>query len=286
MKAGSTGSLNFKLLEGECDEPADNRFIGLLKISGYDFDDGVIPAGGDLQCDFEMLDSGNIVLEVSVPSIRGTFQSERNFYSRQEGQLDFSKESARISEEGERTLKRVEEMEDVIDDRRLELARSKLAVSSQLNTDEPDTERSQEAMEGVMAARRLLAQVRRDNLKEIRQVDLDREIGFFNEHIRRFARPSEEGAFDNLVQTSQRAINRDDRDFESLLNELKDKTLEILWRQDWFVVGKFRWMASSPYNFSDPARFKELMAKGMSALKSDDIDGLRQVVAHLGQIQL
>ena len=73
LKAGSSGSLNFKLLEGESDEPSDNRFIGLLKITGNDFDGGVIPAGDDLQCDFEMLDSGNIVLEVSVASIGGTF---------------------------------------------------------------------------------------------------------------------------------------------------------------------------------------------------------------------
>ena len=42
LKAGSPGSLNFKLLEGESDEPSDNRFIGLLKITGNDFDDGVI----------------------------------------------------------------------------------------------------------------------------------------------------------------------------------------------------------------------------------------------------
>lgn len=161
LKAGSASSLNFKVMEGESDEPSDNRFIGLLKITGNDFDDGVIPAGGDLQCDFEMLDSGTIELVVSVPSIGGTFHSGRNFYSRQEGQLDFSKESARVSEEGERTLQRLEEFDGVVDDPKLEQARTKLRGSSQLDPDEPDTERAQEAMEGVHQARRLLAQVRR-----------------------------------------------------------------------------------------------------------------------------
>ena len=61
---------------------------------------------------------------VSVPSIGGTFHSGRNFYSRQEGQLDFSKDSARISEEGERTLQRLEEFDGVVDDPKLEQARS------------------------------------------------------------------------------------------------------------------------------------------------------------------
>ena len=286
LKAGSPGSLNFKLLEGESDEPFDNRLIGLLKITGNDFADGVIAAGDDLRCDFEMLDSGNIVLEVSVPNIRGTFNSGKNFYSRQEGQIDFSRESARISEEGERTLQRLEEIDDVVDDPKLEQARRKLAASSQLDPDEPDAERAQEAMERVVEARRLLARVRKDNLKEIRQMELDSASKFFNEHIRQFARPSEENAFDNLVRTAQRSIDRNDKDFESHLNELKGKNFEFLWRQDWFVVERFKWMESSPHHFADPARFKELVAIGMSSLQNDDIDGLRKVVGNLWQIQI
>ena len=141
-------------------------------------------------------------------------------------------------------------------------------------------------MEGVVEARRLLAQVRKDNLKEIRQMELDSATEFFNQHIRQFARRSEQSAFDNLVRTAKRSINRYDKDFESHLNELKDKNFEILWRQDWFVVEKFKSMVSAPHHFSDPAQFKELMATGMSSLQNDDIDGLRQVVGHLWQIRM
>ncbi len=286
LKAGSTGALNFKLLEGESDVPADNRFIGLLKITGSDFDDGVIPAGADLQCDFEMLDSGNIVLEVSVPSIRGTFHSGRNFYSRQKGQMDFSSESARISKEGERTLQRLDDIAEVIDDPKLEQAHRKLTLASQLNADEPDTERAQEAMEGVVEVRRLLAKLRKENLKKIRPMELDSATEFFNEHIRKFARPSEKNAFDNLVRTAQRAIERKDKDFESHLEELKRTNFEILWRQDWFVVRKFQWMADSPHHFSDPVRFKEFVSMGLNSLQADDIDSLRQIVGRLEHIRI
>ena len=286
LKAGDPGALNFKLFEGESDEPTDNRFIGLLKITGSDFPDGVIPAGGDLECGYEMLDSGNIMLKVDVPSIGATFPSERNLYSRQEGQIDFSSESARISEEGERTLRRLGDIDNVIDDPRLEQASRKLTSASQLDPDEPDTERAQEAMEGVVAARRLLAQVRKENLKKIRQMELDSATKSFNKRIRQFARPSEENAFDNLARTAQRAIERNDRDFESHLNELKGKSFAILWRQDWFVVEKFKWMASSPHHFSDPVRFKELVEMGMNSLQADDIDSLRKTVGYLTQIQI
>lgn len=286
LKAGSTGSLNFKLWEGESDEPSDNRGIGVLKITGNDFDDGVIPAGGDLQCDYEMLDSGNIVLDVSVPSIGSMFGSEKNFYSPQEGQIDFSTDSARISAEGDRTLKRLEEIEAVVDDSRLGVARRKLAASSQLDPDQPDVERAQEASEGVLEARRLLVRVREDNRKEIRQMELKSAREFFNEHIRQFARPSEEKAFDNLVRTAQRSIERYDKDFESHLKELKGRNFEILWRQDWFVIQMFKRMASSPHQFSDPVRFEELVAIGIISIQNDEIDGLRQIVGQLWQIQI
>ena len=286
LRAGSSGSLNFKLLEGESDDPSDNRDIGVLKITGTDFDEGVIPAGEELQCDYEMHDSGTIVLEVSVASIGGTFHSARNFYSRQEGQLDFSAESARISEEGERAFQRLQEFSCVVENPKLEQIRRKLFASSQLEPNEPDIEHAQEAMEGVIEARRLLAQVRKDHLREIREMELETVNIFFNDHIRQYARPSEKKSFENLVQTAQRSINRSDRDFESYLDALKTKNLEILWRQDWYVVESYKRMVSAPHNFLDPARFKELQSIGKSALANDEIDGLRQVIGQLLQIQM
>ena len=136
LKAGATGSINFILWEGEIDNPIkDNRPIGVLKISGSDFDDGVIPAGADLECKYEILDSGNIIIEVSVPCIGGIFNSAgKNFYSRQEGESDFLLESTRqrIVGEGESVLDRVDTISDVIDDYKLDQARQKLEASVSL----------------------------------------------------------------------------------------------------------------------------------------------------------
>lgn len=287
LKAGALGSINFKLWEGEIEDPVtDNRYIGMLKITGTDFDDGVIPAGADLQCDFEVLDSGNIKLDVSVPSIGGTFGSGRNFYSRQEGQMDFSTAAAQVAEEGKRTLERLDEISAVVDDPKLQQARDNLDDATNLDPAETETEKVQEAMERVFAARRTLAQVRQENLKEIRQLELDDVKRFFDTYVRESARPSEESAFDNLVRTAQREIDRNGKGFENHLDELRGKNFEILWRQDWFVVEKFKHMISQPYNFSDPSRFSELAAIGEQFLKADDIDRLRQVVGELWQIQI
>jgi len=287
LKAGSTGSLNFALWEGEIEDPiTDNRPIGVLKISGSDFDDGVIPAGADLECDYEILDSGNIIIEVSVPCIGGTFHSGKNFYSRQEGQLDYTAAATMVVEEGERTLNRIDEINDVVDNPKLDQARKKLESAVSLDPEEAETETSQEAMEKVLEARRLLAQVRKEHLKEIRQIDLDYVVSFFDEHIRQHARPSEASGFDNLAKTAQRSIDRNDKDFEHHLDELKGKNFEILWRQDWFVVERFKWMVSSPHLFADKHRFEELAQVGTQLMRSDDIEKLRAVVAQLSMIQI
>ncbi|MCF7990943.1 MAG: Hsp70 family protein [Thiohalocapsa sp.] len=287
LKSGATQSLNLKLWEGEIEDPiTDNRPIGVLKISGSDFDDGVIPAGADLECEFEILDSGNIIIEVSVPCIGGTFHSGKNFYSRQEGQLDYTAAAVMVVEEAERTLNRIDEINEVVDNPKLEQARHKLESAVSLEPEEAETEKSQEAMEKVLEARKLLSQVRKEHLKEIRQIDLDGVVSFFDEHIRQHARPSEASAFDNLARTAQRSIDRNDKDFEHHLDEMKGKNFEVLWRQDWFVVERFKWMVSSPHQFVDKYRFEELAQMGTQLMRSDEIGKLRAVVAQLTMIQI
>jgi len=102
IRAGSADSLNFKLYEGDIDYPvADNRFIGLIKVSGDEFEGGVIPAGADIICDYEISASGNVVLDVTVPSVGAKKRSDRNFYSRKEAETDFTKAAKRVRDDAE-----------------------------------------------------------------------------------------------------------------------------------------------------------------------------------------
>ena len=113
--------------EGEIETPIkDNRFIGALEIKGSDFDYGVIPVGADLECNYEVLDSGLINLEVSVPCIGSTFRSDRNFYSPQEGQIDYTSASVQVVEDAEQTMSRIDAINEVIGDPRLEEQRQKI----------------------------------------------------------------------------------------------------------------------------------------------------------------
>ncbi|WP_144735641.1 Hsp70 family protein [Extensimonas perlucida] len=287
LRAGSTGSIKFKLWEGEIADPVnDNRFIGMFEIKGSDFDDGVIAAGAELVCEYEILDSGNIMMEVSVPSIGGSFHSGRNFYSRQDGQIDYSKASKLVEEQSEHAKQRLEEMESKIDDPRLEQARDKLEQAESIKSSDADPETAKQAMDNVQEAKRLLALARKDHLKEIRQMELDKAIDFFDRHVREHARSTEASAFDNLAKTAQRAIDNNNGDFEAHLDDLRSKNFIILWRQDWFVIDRFKWLASDSYLFPDAREHAQLANAGAEALKANDIDKLRAIVAQMDSIRI
>ena len=287
LKAGSSGSIKFKLWEGDISDPVnDNRFIGMFEIKGTDFDDGVIAAGAEMICEYEVLDSGNIILEVSVPSISGSFQSGRNFYSSQEGKLDYTNQAKHIQEQSEHAMQRLDEMASKVDDPRLDQAREKLEQAGAIESGEADPETAKQAMDHVQEAKRLLAMTRKEHLKDIRQLELDKAVDFFDRVVRQHARPSEASSFDSLAKTAQRAIDNNSNDFESHLDELRGRNFMILWRQDWFVIERFKWLAQDSYLFPDAREHAQIVAVGAEALKANDIEKLRSVVAHLDSIRI
>lgn len=279
LKAGDTRSLNFKLWEGDIPHPiTDNRYIGLFKIKGADFDEGVIPKGADLVCDYEVLDSGWLTMNVQVPAIGGSFHSGRNFYSSDDGKINFSDASKLVTEESAGVEDRIDQIASKIDDSRLAQAREKLNSVDPEKLEQGDPETTKQAMDNIQEAKRLLALARKEHLKVIRQIDLDKRIERFNEVIRKYAKPTEETAFDNLVKTAQRAIDDNKPEFEALLADLSDKCFWILWRQDWFVIDRFKWLSEDSYLFPDAEEHSVLVAAGGEALKTNDIDKLRKIV--------
>jgi molecular chaperone DnaK len=298
--AGSpTDVLNFKLWSGEIEEPiTDNQPVGLLKITGTKFDEGHIPTGADLECSYEILDSGELKLEVSVACIGATF-NDAYYY----GDMEVP-DARRIAEEGEKARDRIENINEVIEDPKLEQAKQKLTAALTLDPEESDLEKRQEQNQAILEAKELLYQVRKENLKEIRQIELDEVHTFFDMYVRQHARSTEVEAFDNLIETARRAIDNNENDLEDHLDELRGRNFEILWRQDWFVIQRFKYMADSPHLFADKDRFEELahignglmnhqdmqrIISGMrdpneSIIKSEVVDQLRGVVAQMTRI--
>lgn len=286
LKAGSNDSINIKLWEGNIQSPiTDNRFIGVLKITGTSIDSGVIPTGADIECEYEMSDSGTIILEVSIPCIGASF-GNRNFYSRQEGQLDLTDVDS-IAEQGRSAIERIDSIAEKIDDSQLNSARKKAEIVANIDSqDACDSYDVLKANNELLEAKKLIYKIRQKNLKVIRQMDLDSCVEFFNEVVRKLAKPAEEQSFDNLARTAQRSIDRGDTDFDNILDNLKTKNTIILFRQDWFIVDWYKRAVSSSSNYLDQARFRELKRMGDQALIQDDIDQLRSVLFELLTIQI
>jgi molecular chaperone DnaK len=277
--------INFKLWEGDIADPiSDNRFIGRFAINTNDFE-GVIAAGSDLVCEYEVRDSGNISLDVSVPSIGGRFHSGRNFYSRQEGMVDLGNVARQIEEELAHLTRRLDETAGRVEDERVERARERLRQAAALEVAKSNPENAGEAIQHVLEVKKTLAQIRNDHIRAIRQIDLDRVVSTFDT-IRQHARPTEATAFDNLLNTAKRAIGNNSPDFETHLEQLRNRCFGILWRQDWFVIDRFNWLESDAFLFPDAAEHRRLASAGKVALDTGDIEKLRAVVSEMDSIRL
>ena len=292
LESGSSRSLNFKLWEGEIENPVDdNRPAGILRIRGSEFDHGMIPVNADLKCDYEIPEGGQIKFEVEIECISQTF-NDVYFYE------DMTPNADQVVQDVTRIRSRIDQIKESIDDPKLQQAEEKLQAATSLDPEESDSEKVLSTNEGVLAAKKLLSDVRKDNLKELRQIDLDGVVEFFDMYIRQHARPSEETEFDKLVETAQRSIDSNDNDFEDYLGELKGRNFEILYRQDWFVIEQFNYLANSSHLFTDQDRFEELVHVGSqlmrypeiqeilsgereATIRSEVVDQLRGVVAQI-----
>jgi molecular chaperone DnaK len=286
LRAGGLGEIKFKLWEGQIKDPiTDNRFIGALTIVGGDFDDGIISAGDELICEYVVSDSGNIHMAVTVPSIRGTFR-KGNFYSAELGKVDLGEAGKLIAEDAEAVLTRAMEVAGKIKSMHLDEAIKKLHAAAATPLEQSDPETAKKSMDEVLEAKSLIAKVRGEHGQEMRQLDLDKCVHVFNNFVREHATVAESGMFDSLARTAQRSIDEKRSDFESQLDELRGKGFVVLWRQDWFVVGRFKELSVASHLFPNRALFRKLIAAGESAIEADRIDELRHVVAELDMAKI
>jgi molecular chaperone DnaK len=178
-------------------------------------------------------------------------------------------------------------MAEKVDDPQLAEARKKAERAANLDSQpQSEAEDVQKANNDLLDAKKLINKTRQANLKTIRQMDLDSCVEFFNELVRQYATEAEEQAFDNLTRTAQRSIDRNDTDFDNILDSMKTKNTLILIRQDWFIVDWYKRSVASSSNYSDVTKFRQLKQLGDQALADDDIDQLRRVLFELLSIQI
>ena len=231
-----------------------------------------------------MSDSGTIRLEVSIPCIGASFNN-KNFYSRQEGQVDLTDVDG-LAEQGRSVMERIHQMAAHISDDRLTQAAEKASLAANIDSrKQSDPEDVQMASNELLEAKKLMNQARQDNLRVIRQAELDAFVADYNKNIRRYAEEAENQIFENLTRSAQRSIERNDSEFENILQEMKSRNAAILLRQDWVILELYRSLVSNPAMFFDRARFEDLRRMGDQALAKGDINTLRPIIGGLLEIR-
>lgn len=286
--AGEDDSLNFKLWEGEIKQPIeDNVPIGMMKVAGTDLVSGQIALGAELLCHFVVIDSGNVKLEVEIPSLGTLIKDKLNYYERKAAEVDFSgsAQRQRIREEQESINHRIEAMEEQVSDHRLDEARAKLERIDQAALLAGDPETAKQSSESIQEAKRLLAEVREDNRIEILQRELDAVVQEFNEEIRDLAEPTEEIQFDNLARSTQRSVLEGGPEAEDRISELRGRIFRVLWRQSWFIEDWFDGLSRRPWLFADQDQYQSLIAEGRVARDQGNASRLRALVWELNQLR-
>lgn len=281
LKAGSAKALNFNLVEGDIEYPVtDNRPIGYLQISGNDFEDDIIPAGAELEFNYQIMDSGNLVVSVSVPSIGITFET-KNFYTTAGKTPDFSQTSEQVNRDALELLDRISNMEEAVVDPALSEAKDKANEALFLNQKGESAEAIGEAWNKIYEVKRLLSKTRERNLKAIRQGELERQLAIYEESAKPYATAVELARYEGLRHNAGKCIDKNDSEFELTLAKIHDEIFTILWRQDWFVIDLFNHFAGHPAGCQDMQRFQELVAEGQRLKQADRIADLKRVLAEM-----
>ena len=292
IKAGTDDSLNFNLWEGNISSNIrDNKFIGTFKISGTDLEYGAIRPNEEIEFEYTFNEAQSLSVTVNIERL-GITLTQKNFYNPKEAEIDMHSESTvqDIHEQGELLLTRVEDMSHnrVTDDRLDEVERIGQEASSLL--DDPhaldDIERVKKNLDNITKAKQLLDLITKDNLKSVRQMQLEHWKNNFNNDVRPYCSESEENEFERIFNNLERAISRKDKSFESTLEELNVKCFGILFtRSKSFVGGFFNYYRERPYNFVSKSAYDKLVNEGMQAISNDDFRKLQQVVAAMFENQ-
>lgn len=279
IRSGSAESINIKLWEGDIQTRIDdNRFIGVLKIRGTDIEAGMIPTGADIDCEYEVSDSGQIRLEASVPYIAAVFKGN-NLYSRQEGTV---LDKMVISRAGQKLADEITDMLSRIPDS--ELYKAKTMAQNAANAGhlrDDDAEQIQKADNDLLEARKIADRFRRQYSKLLLDLRIDKKMAEYESVIREHATAAEDRQVENYFKLARQAVDQDGGFLDDILRDIDIIFGNILWRLDWYVIRYYQSMVRWSAEYDDMEQFEELKERGDRFLADGNIEALRGVVISL-----
>ena len=291
IRPGDTKALNFKLWEGEIeDDVEDNRFIGYMKITGDDFSFGMIPAGAEINCNYVVNDSGSINLELDIPSIGQSFNNDKNFYSRQEGQVDLDHAAVMINREGKKMLGKIKDLAGQMefkDNEELQKLGEIASKAINIRQDSSDREELQHISDDILHAKKILNKIRRENLSEIRQKELKHLIEYYQQKMIKYSDEDDQNEYNKLFESAKQAIRNNNSEFEDILAQVRYLNYRVnMENNPEFPIQWFIWKIENPENYSNENAFYQLVTAGKRAIENNDIQTLKQILNELARIEI
>lgn len=286
IKAGSNDALIFKLWQGELSDISENKFVGAIKIDGYDLEDyGSVRVGDDIEVEYTINEASSIEVSLNIDRLGLSVKGGKNFYCREEAQINMNAEDTikNIEDDGNQLISRLEEYKDIVADDRLEQVK-KIACDASNLGDSPiiDPEKVKKNSDNIIKAKMLLDKVRNDNLVMIRQKELDKAVEYYENEIKGYASSAEDEEINSMFGNAERLIDRHDRSFEAILQEVHGKSLHILFGNSIeFVAAWFKYLCSHPYEFADKDKYNALVKEGMDVISNNELARLRDIVIRM-----
>lgn len=287
IKAGDpNSSLNLKLWEGNItSNVTDNKFIGIIKVEGTDLDYGAIRPGEEIEFNYTINEAGSLQVEINIERL-GIIKSEKNFYDSNAAEQDMSSLETvyELEDKGEEIIRRVNDLENNVNDPRLGRIRI-MAEELQNLADSPviDPERVKKSSDNLVKAKQLLDQIRTDNLKSLREKELNKVRNWFENQVKPYCDEAQRGDMENMIENLVRLIAHKSRDFETLMSDIYDKGIwGILFRNSNEFIGQlFIYYRSRPYAYKNQNTYHELVQTGEKAIAENDFEQLRKIVVQM-----
>lgn len=283
IKAGDDASINFKLWQGNITSKiSDNKYVGCLKIEGTDLDYGAIRPDDEIIFEYTINEGGSFNVTVNLTRLDITVDSNKNFYAATEGQKDMSSEQAieEVIDDGKQLSNRADTLRETIDDPRIAEV-ERIASNAQALDDDAviDPEKVKKNSDEIIRAKKLLDDIRNDNLVTVRKSELNNLREEYVSSVEKYATPAEKQEFSNAFNNLQSLLGRKDGEFESIIEDLHGRFFSIEFqRSKEFLAGLFNYLRERPFLFEDSTMYHKFVNAGIKLVNDDRYDDLRGLI--------
>jgi molecular chaperone DnaK len=294
VKSNDKNSIKFNLWEGDIKKPVtDNNHIGCMYIKGSDFDNGVIKNGDEIICNYEINESGGIKLNLHVSSIEEDFYKDfdRDSYSRKEGELDIKNAPNKLSEVAEEVYDRLNVLYEQIiksDSNHASETKNKILKLKDkaeriidINDGIHDEEEIKKSSDELIQLKKEIYEITNDNKIVIQKQQLKIAEDCFSE-IKDKMEDYDKMRIEDLINFANTKIGENDDEFDNIIYEINGNLFGMTFKyMDIFVEEVFRDIINKSGNYSNNARYNELIRDGMKCLREKDYNSLREIVIKL-----